>query len=367
MQIGGLGLMTMSLAVISFFMEFGLYTQVLASEILSIKNFQDSKKILIFIIKLTAICELLGALITFYIIKNDFPFHRAIFVSLFHAVSCFCNVGLSLFKNGNLAYNNNYLMLTTTTLLMLFGSLGFVTFHELLKKIQGSKNNHYRKISWHTMLVLKVFFATALITLILLWLLERNNTLSLMTPMQTFFNLILLSISTKSVGYITIPINCLQPATILLLAIVAFIGSAPSSTGGGIKTSVFAVFLAIIKATLSGRSHAEIHGRTISKEQVYKAMAIISLSGLWIICVIFCLLITEINNNFIDIFLEVISGFSNNGISTGITSSLTIFGKFIMSITMIIGRIGALALIIGMQRSFNVIEFSYPEEKIILG
>jgi len=365
MQIGGLGLMTMSLLVMSLFVDLGLYTQVLAGEILSIQSFKDSKRILYFIIKLTFFCELIGAIVTFSIIKNDFSFNNAVFLSIFHSVTAFCNDGMSLFKNGTLTYNTNSLMLITTTSLILFGSLGFVTWHEFFKLIKST--NSTNKFSWHTNLVLKTYFITGLVTGILFWILERSNTLMTLTPMQTFLNVLLISVSTKSAGYLPIAVGLAQPATLLLLAVTAFIGSAPSSTGGGIKTSAFAIFLSVVRATIRGRSHAEIHGRRIEKNQVYKAMAIIALACSWILLVTFCLLITEQTYDFLDILLEAISAFSNNGISKGITATLSDIGKSFIIVSMIVGRIGALALIIGMKKTKDSAEFSYPEERVILG
>lgn len=368
MQIGGLGLMTMSLCIMSLFVDFGLYTQVLASEILAIQSFKDTQRILFFIIKLTFICELLGACATFFVIKNDYTFHRAVFLSIFHAITCFCNVGMSLFQHDTLTYNTNVLMLITTTFLILCGSLGFVTWHEFFKIIKKRKfHEGSNALSWHTHLVLKTFFLTSFITSIVFWILERQNTLHDLTSVQTLFNVILIGISSKSAGYLTVGINLLQPATILLFAITAFIGSAPSSTGGGIKTSAFAIFLAVIRATIQGNSHAEIHGKRIVTTQVYKALAIISLACSWILIVTFCLLITEQHASFINILFETISAFSNNGLSLGITSSLSIIGKIFIITTMIVGRIGALALIIGMKRNSDTADFVHTEERVILG
>ncbi|MGZ6250737.1 MAG: TrkH family potassium uptake protein [Candidatus Chromulinivorax sp.] len=368
MQLGGIGLMTMSLFIMSLFVNLGLYTQVLASEILSIQSFKDTQRILFFIIKLTLACELIGAIFTFFVIRHDYTLSRAIFLSIFHAVNCFCNVGISLFPENSLAYNTNIVMLLTTTFLILFGSLGFVTWHEFLKLWRfRNHTNHHHKISWHTYLVLKTFFVTAGIIAVLFWILEHNNTLQDMNWWQKFLNVLLLSISTKSSGYLSVAISFVQPATLLLLIIAAFIGSAPSSTGGGIKTSAFAIFFAVIRATIKGRHHAEIHGRRIAKEQVYKAMAIIALACSWIVFTTFCLLITEQNKDFFPILFETVSAFANNGMSLGITQTLSIIGKIFLILTMIIGRIGALTLILGMQRSSDVAEFSYPEERVILG
>ncbi|AXK61144.1 TrkH family potassium uptake protein [Candidatus Chromulinivorax destructor] len=365
MQIGGLGLMTMSLFLMSLFVDLGLYTQILASEILSIQSFKDTKRILLFIIKLTFACEFIGAIITFFIIRHDYTLKRAIFLSIFHAISSFCNVGLSLFAHDSISYNNNILMCMTTTLLLLFGSLGFVTWHEFLKYCK--QWNRHPRLSWNTIIVVKTFFLTMAVTTILFWLLERNNTLSSMSALQTLCNMLLVGVGTKSSGFLPVDINYLQPATILLLAATAFIGAAPSSTGGGIKTGAFAIFLAVIRATIYGTSHIDMKGRSIARDQVYKALSIISLASSWIIVVSFCLLITEHTYGFMDIFLETISAFANNGISTGLTKWLTPVGKLFMIATMIVGRIGALTLIIGMRSSSDTKNYSYPEERVILG
>lgn len=368
MQIGGLGLMTMSLFIMSLFVNFGLYTQVLASEILSIQSFKDTKRILLFLIRMTFICEMLGAVLTFFVIRHDYPVGKAIFLSLFHAVSSFCNVGISLLKDGSVAYHTNSLMMITTTLLILLGSLGFVTWHEFFQRLRHRNENKQKyKISWHTKLVLKTFFITACITGILFWILERNTSLKDLTALETLFHVLLISISTKSCGYLPIALNMLQPATILLCFLAAFIGSAPSSTGGGVKTSAFAIFVTVIRATMYGRYHAEIDGRRIATEQVYKAMALIALACSWITMITFLLLISETQANFIKIFFEAISAFSNNGMSLGITSTLSTVGKLLIMITMIVGRIGALTLIIGMKRSSDLANYSYPEERVILG
>ena len=365
MQIGGIGLMTMSLFLMSLFVDLGLYTQILASEILSIQSFKDTKRILLFIIKLTFACEFIGAVITFFIIRHDYTLKRAIFLSVFHAISSFCNVGLSLFAHNSISYNNNLIMTATTTMLILFGCLGFVTWHEYFKYCK--QWNRHPRISWNTQIVSKTFFGTMAVTIILFWLLERNNTLMNMSALQTFFNLMLIGVGTKSAGFIPVDINYIQPATILLLAITAFIGSAPSSTGGGIKTGAFAIFLAVIRSTIYGTSHIDIKGRSIARDQVYKALAIISLACSWIIVTSFCLLITEHTYGFMDIFFETISAFANNGISMGMTKWLTPTGKLFIIATMIIGRIGALTLIIGMRKSSDTKSFSYPEERVILG
>lgn len=365
MQIGGLGLMTISLFFVYVFLDLGLYTQVLATEILSINSFKDTKRILLFMFKLTFIAESIGAFLTFVAIRSYYPWYKALGLSIFHSVSSFSNAGLSLFNEGIIQFNDNSLMMLITTALIAIGGLGFITWHELVRNFSPS-HKHHKNISWHTKMVLKVYGISTLITCIIFWIIERNNTLATLTPWQTFTNILFLGISSKSTGFTPFSINELGVATVLILTAVMFIGSAPSSTGSGIKTSVFSIYLAVVKAAINGKPHAELQGRRLVTEQVYKAMAIIAISIFWIFFTAICLLITEKNWSFLDIFLESVSSFSNSGISTGMTPWLTSIGKFFISFSMIIGRIGALAVILGIKK-LKPNSIVYPEEKVILG
>ena len=155
-------------------------------------------------------------------------------------------------------------------------------------------------------------------------------------------------------------------ATILYIMIMSFIGSSPGSTGSGIKTATFAIFLATVHSVLFGRQSVEIFGRKIAQIQIYKALTIITLSMSWIIITTFFLLITEKSFSFLDILFETTSAFVNLGMQTGITNGISNLGKLFLTITMIIGRIGSLTLILAFLKDSDKVDFSYPEEKVML-
>jgi len=364
MQLGGLGLITLSLCFIYMFSNLGIYTQVVASEILSLKSFKDTKQTLFFIIKLTAITECIGACILFPSMYQQFPLKRAIFMSIFHSVSSFCNAGFSLLSNERITFNQDPLMIYSTIILMIIGGLGFVTWHELINTYWQSG---HRTISWHTKLVLRMFFFTSFISATLFWLLENNNTLAHMTIFQKFSVSLFTSIALKSTGFVLVSFATVHIATLMLGMISMFIGSAPLSTGSGIKTSVFSIYLSIIKAAILGKRHAILYGRHVVDEQVYKATSIVALSSFWIILITFCLLIIEPHWKFIDILFQTISAFSNCGIIITSMSNLSIFGKLLIICSMIVGKIGALALILSIRRMSDLREITYPKEHVILG
>lgn len=367
MQLGGIGLMTLSLCFIYMFSNLGIYTQVIASEILSLKSFKDTKKTLFFIVKLTLITELIGALIMFPTLYKQYSLKKAIFFSVFHSVSSFCNAGFSLFPEKLVELNAHPLIAYTTIILIIIGGLGFVTWHELINKLKQIMFGHIKTISWHTKLVLRMYTATTVISAVLFWILERHHILKDMPLGQKISTIIFTSVSMKSTGFALFPFASLQLATLILIMLMMFIGSAPLSTGSGIKTSVFAIYLAVIKAAIQGKRHAMLYQRHIVDDQVYKAMAIIALSISWIIFIIFCLLITEPQWDFMDIVFGTVSAFSNNGHVITAAQYLSAAGKCFLMISMFIGRIGALAIILSIKRMGDLRDISYPKEHVILG
>ncbi|MCX5923052.1 MAG: hypothetical protein NTU89_00635 [Candidatus Dependentiae bacterium] len=365
MQLGGLGLMTLSLYFVYVFSNLGIYTQVIASEVLSLKSFKDTKRTLFFIIKLTAITEFLGALAIFPTMYKTYHLKKAVFLSVFHSVSSFCNAGFSLFPNKMLDYNHSPLMVFTTMLLMIIGGLGFVTWHEI--STHAFNKQHHLGISWHTKLVLRMYLYTSVVSSILFWMIERNNSLVDMPVFQKLYVVVFTGIAMKSTGFALVSFVSVHVATLVLCMVSMFIGSAPLSTGSGIKTSVFAIYLAVIKAAIQGKRQALLYGRHIVDDQVYKAMAIIALSLSWIVLITFCLLIVEPEWNFLDILFNTVAAFSNNGTFIKAPEFLSSIGKGFIIISMLIGRIGALALVLSMKRIGETREISYPKEHVILG
>lgn len=364
-QIGGLGLITLTFFIVSLFTNLGLGTQVMAGEMLELDSWKDTRKILLFIIILTFAFEAFGALFLFQTFKYDFNFFDAIFFSIFHSVSSFCNAGITPFSNGLITYAQNYNVLAVTALLMIVGGLGFMTWKELIDSWNPFKKTTM-KTSLQTKIIISYYFFFVVASALLFWLLERNNTFDYMSfPMQ-IANAFFMSVTSRSGGYLTVYPNDLQHASIFTIMINGFIGAAPGSTGSGVKLTTAAIFIATIYAAICNKSSVDIRGRRIMKDQVYKALAVVSLSLLWVIFTIFCLLITEKSFDFLDIVFETISAFSTLGASTGITPYLSIIGKLLITLNMFIGRIGSLTLMIALRKTIEKTDFSYPEERIMI-
>lgn len=369
MQIGGIGIITMSLFFMSLFMDFGLSTQLMARHVLEIESWKNIKKLLLFSIAMTFIVELIGALSIMAIIAPTVPFTSAVFLSMFHSVSSFCNAGISLFKGPLASYETNTFILAITTLLMFTGGLGFITWHEIMRYVQTIHTVPRRRFSLHSKIILYGSAALFMISALLLWLLERNNLFAHMSVSETFLHVIFHAASFKGSGFLLTAPHTLRLTTFLLIIMVSFIGSSPGSTGSGIKITTAIIFFATLRSVLLSRTAVELFGRQIALDQVLKSIAIIALSLCWITFTIFCLSITETHWSFLNIVSETFAACTNLGISTGKSSSLSLIGKLFIIASMFIGRIGAVSFILALRLRKTTVNrtFSYPEERVMLG
>lgn len=365
-QIGGLGLITLTLFVVSLFMNLRLATQVMAGEMLDLETWSGTRQLLIFITLLTLSCEFFGACILFQSLKHHYSFFDACFYSLFQSISAFCNAGIDIVGGGLHNYSDDYIMLCAMSSLMLLGSVGFITLRELFVRWNPFYKTDKRVYSLQTRIILFYISLLTLFYTFVFWLLERNNTFEYMSFPQQIINSFFMAVSSRSAGFITVHANDMQQASLLSLMINSFIGSAPGSTGSGIKITTMAIFVATINSAVQGKSSIDIMGRRVMKDQIYKALAVVALSLLWIVLATFCLLITERSWHFIDILFETVNAFSTLGISIGITPYLSILGKSLIIITMFIGRVGSLTLMIALRKRGEKNEFSYPEERVMI-
>jgi trk system potassium uptake protein TrkH len=148
--------------------------------------------------------------------------------------------------------------------------------------------------------------------------------------------------------------------------ILMFIGASPGSTGGGIKTSTFAILLLSLKNILMGKEDIEVFKRTIPSTVVYKALAIV-VGTLLLLTSIFLLLLAVETKPFLPLLFEAVSAFGTVGLSMGVTPDLTIIGKLLIIILMYGGRIGPLTLGFALTRVFRKEKIEYPEAKVLIG
>lgn len=366
-QIGGLGLITMTLFMLSLFTDLGFGTQLMAGQILELESWKNIKKLLFFIIGFTALFESIGTILIYFSIRHEYTFFTALFNATYQSISAFCNSGFYIFNEGISFFQHHELLLLTTAGLVISGGLGFITWHEIIHYFWLTSQKKRATLSLHTKIVLYITGILIVSSTALYWILEYHNTLGNLPPYLAIINAFFNAVSCRSAGFSTVSIPELQFATQFIILIYAFIGSSPGSTGSGIKTTTFAIFAGTVKATIVGKSSVELKGRRIARDQVFKALAITVLSLSWIVFATFCLLITEKSWEFLDILFEVVSAFATMGLSTGITPYLSITGKILIIISMIVGRIGPLTMVLALRKKVELTEFAYPEERVMLG
>lgn len=366
-QIGGLGLITLTLFLMSLVVRLDFSTQLIAGQFLELETWKKARDVLFFIIIFTLCVEILGACSIYFFLPSDVKSLYAVFLSLFHAISSFCDAGFTILPGGVETIKSNSAMLIITALLMFCGGFGFLTWFECFEYFQAKRQKKRFKFSLQSKIILYTTLSMITVTAILFWMLERHNSFADLPPYLAWFNSFFFAISTRSCGFLTVsPIN-LQFASLFIIMIISFIGSSPASTGSGIKITTLAILIATAKAVLKKRESVEIRGRRIAIDLVYKAFAILGLSIGWIMLTIFCLLITEKGLEFFDIVMEVVSAFATLGISLDITPHLSTMGKFFILLTMIVGRLGALTIVFALIPKTKKTEFSYPEERVMIG
>ena len=372
-QIGGLGLMTLSLFLVSLILNLSLITKLVAGRILDFEFSGKIKTFLKLIIGFTFVAEAIGAGLLYLDFRNIYPTGKAIFYSIFHSVSSFCNAGATLFEPGISEIAQNSFPLFTMAVLIFLGGIGFVVWFEvgnnLITVIKNWWKEEPKKIttSLHTKVVL---ISTAILIssgTILFFLLERTNTLNGFSWWHQVANSFFLSVSTRTAGFDTINFSQLGLPILLIFIILMFIGASSSSTGGGVKVTTFTLFVATIIAIVRNKETVELYGRSIPAEQIFKTTVIIALSLGWVGLTTFILLIIEPQFSFIQILFESVSAFSTTGFSTGITPFLSKFGKSILMFSMLLGRVGALTLVLALRKKEEKQLYKFPEERVLLG
>lgn len=373
-QIGGLGLITITFLVMYFIIDIGFATKVKVGKLLEIESWQSLNKLIKTAFLVTVIAELVGAMCMLPLFLKKMDFASALFYSLFHSISSFCNAGIILPPYEISAMcQQSYLMLITTSVLMLAGGIGFLTWHEIMYALPRFYNKKRHNFSLQTKMIWYGTTSIIIVSTTLFWLIERSQSFALLNTPLTLLHAFFCSVSAKSAGLLFLPAQEMHPATIFFILILAFIGSSPASTGSGIKITTFAIFFATVKTAISGRSSVELFERCIEQNQVYKSIAVVALGMTWILSATACLLITEsaiLNSpaGSFALIVESVSSFTTLGISLGITPHLSVIGKWIILINMIAGRIGSLTLILGLKfrSQQGDTAFSYPKEQVML-
>lgn len=354
-QLGGLGLITISIGLLSFLgIKMGIGEMDLAKNYFNLSTSKGLFRIVRFTVLITIIIELIGSIFNYIIFVKYYPPLKAIKFSIYHSISAFNNAGIDFLPGNSLIYfQNNTFLIINTAILIFLGGIGFITIFNLL---------HHKKLCAHSKIVLSISFFLIILGMLLLKVVEKDN----ITWLQALFT----SISFRTSGFIICPLSVLSTASIIIIMFLMFVGASPSSTGGGIKTTTFYLSLKYLIFFATGKKMV-VDGKKITSTTFFKAYVMIVFSIIYITFITFLICFIENDkHNFTYIIFEVISAFSAVGASFGITPHLHIVSKILLIITMLISRIGPITFMSVFNKNANVNiyhKIDYLEENIIIG
>jgi trk system potassium uptake protein len=370
-QVGGLGIITFSIVL---FTLMGRGISFKGHEIAQ-STFMHSPRrdfflIIVRVLRYTLVIESVGTILLFARFILDFPVEQAFYHAVYNAVSAFNNCGYSLFPDNMMRYQSDILVNVTIMGLIILGGIGFIVLHEVMSKFRGKQ----KKLSLHSRIVLITTAALILSGAVCFYLLEMNNVLSGTSIKTAILTSFFQSVTPRTAGFNTVNIGMLTNSTILIIMALMFIGASPGSTGGGVKTTSFALLLLLIINRMKGNENVNVANRTIPKELIEKTITVVFASAIIIGIITAVLLLAGGSNaeplssryQFIEYAFETFSAFGTVGLSMGVTPQLNDVQKYAIVLMMFIGRVGPLTLAFAWYSARRK-GLKYAEESVMVG
>ncbi len=366
-QTGGLGVMTI-ITTFSVFAKrkISLYERKLLMQSAGTINNSGIIKLLKQIVKITLICESVGAVILAVRLCPKLGIAQGIYCSVFHAVSAFCNAGFDLMgRYGSFSsltpFYNDVVVNLTVSALIVAGGLGFIVWQDVI-----TNKFSVKKYSVHS----KIVLITSAVLIVGGWLayfvFERNASLDVLGTGEKILASLFQSVSSRTAGFNTVPLNKLTGAGVVLMSVLMLIGGSPGSTAGGIKTTTVAVMILELIAAAKGNKDTVVFRRRLEDDTVKRAGAIISVYMMAVIISLAAICALE-NLPLSDVIFEVASAAGTVGLTVGITPTLSDASHIILMLLMFGGRIGGLTLVFAFAERREHAKLTRPSEKILIG
>lgn len=372
-QIGGLGIITVLFGfMIILRRKLGLEDRILIQDAFNLNTLSGLVKFVRKVLLGTFVVEGIGALLYMVVFIPEFGV-KGIWISIFNSISAFCNAGIDIIGEDSLcAYVFNPIINITTCLLIFLSGIGYIVWWDVLKVLKHFKQQGwkcFRYLTLHSKIALSATGILIFTGAFLIFIFEYHNPLtmedySLVHKLQAS---LFQSVTTRTAGFATIPQQNLTNASAIVSLLLMFIGGSPVGTAGGIKTVTIMVLLVSALATIKNKEEVVLFHRTIPKEAVSKAVAVTSIS--FIVMFTSTVLLSAVTDApALDIMYETISATATVGLTRNLTSSLNLWGKIILVITMYLGRVGPISLLLAFNKQTgnkNIIK--NPTEEIRIG
>ncbi|UCD27959.1 MAG: ATPase [Planctomycetota bacterium] len=369
-QLGGLGIMTFAAFALqimgqkmSFRSQAALYDMFYQQN--AATRFRKNLK---WIVLLTLIIECIGIILLFLSLPPDIEPKEALYTSVFHAVSAFCNAGFSIYNDSMVRLQGNLTFMTTISILIILGGLGYTVLIEISRRSWYKLSRRPQPMIWslNTRVVLMTSLTLILVGAVIFDTLGLTGDLRSRTG-----NAIFQSITARTAGFNTVDIGVLPTVALLWLIFLMFVGGSPGSCAGGIKTTSLAIWVARLRARLRHREDVTIARRRIPVDLVRRTGLLVGTAAVFNLIGITILSITEMGDSHAnvrleDILFEQVSAFATVGLSTGLTPALTTIGKLWIIVSMFVGRLGPLTIaLMVMDRKPTAVRM--PEERLMIG
>jgi trk system potassium uptake protein len=383
-QIGGLGLMTFTtLFAVALGNRMGIAGRVALQESFHHSATGNVKRLIVHVVLATLAAEFAGAvaLASWWLYRGSpFSVSYTLYSAAFHSISAFCNAGFSLYSDSLIRFQTDWFTLWVFSGLIILGGIGFLVSLDVreyvVRRLRRSGRPLQRpRLSLHTKFVLAVTTILLAVGTVSYYFLERDGLLARLALEDAWLNAWFCSVTARTAGFNTLDYGLMSAPALLCTMVLMFIGASPGSTGGGVKTSTFGLLVA--HALFRWRGHAGPHafGRSIPEETINRAgsvlmaaVAVVIVAGSFVMA-----LETRAGHplqsqaGFAPVLFETISAFGTVGLSMGITTKLTATTKLLLSLVMLIGRVGPLTLALGMIMARRDTLYRYAEENVMVG
>lgn len=365
-QIGGLGFMTFGV-VIAVIMgkRIGLKERLLIQQSTNAITTQGVVRLSLRIFLIAFIFETLGAILLTLRWANELGIAKALYYGVFHSVSAFNNAGFSLWSDSLSRYVGDPMVNIVISLLFIIGGIGFIVILDLWDK------KRWKELSLHTKLVLLTSGFLCIAGFLVIFVIELFNpeTFGTLSWNERIWAGYFQGVVPRTAGFNSIDIGAMLPASQFFMIFLMFIGASSGSTGGGIKTTTFAVLLLSVVSTIRGKRDVQLFHRRISQDIIFRSLAVMTISLGIVVGAAFLLTITEYphQRDFLSLLFETTSAFGTAGMSMGATPDLSPIGKYIIIGTMYIGRLGPLTIAFALSQKSVEQKYRYPEDKLLIG
>ncbi|PPE04964.1 potassium uptake protein KtrB [Entomoplasma ellychniae] len=339
-------------------------------------------------------------------------FSQSFWFSIFHSTSAINNAGFDIVSGNSLQpYNVNnahhYSIQIVFLMEWVIGGLGYPTYHDIKKKIKAKNTGEKVRFSLFTKLNFWVYIPLLILGPLAVYFSEfahkdtslifnnysyevdpltgqAINIKSLVSKTNTavIMDVIFNTTSCRNAGFSTVPMNDFNSSSKLLLSTFMFIGSAPSSTAGGIRTTTFAIIILSTIALIRNNQHTSAFRKTIPAENVRRSFAVFFISVFIVFMTLFGIYVDSYSSfttkvslqtnddSVIKLLLLITSAYGTVGMNPFTQNQMLTFGtlsKLLLLLCMFLGQLGVSNTLLAFIKPSRKTNSKFLDEDVTIG